>query len=220
MRRISAPSVRSPPARTSRRALPAPLKQHDVRNAPVNPVTQTAKPASTAPAADKVTQLANSGNPVALTILGLRDLDGTNGTAVNLPDAVKFLSEAAEKGQAVAQYRLGTLYERGQGVTADPAKAAHWYEMAANQGNRKAMHNLAVSYASGAAGKKNMAEAARWFAKAAALGCRIPSSILRSCMNAETACPRACSMPTNGIRLQRQRAIPNPSSAWVCCRPS
>jgi localization factor PodJL len=102
--------------------------------------------------------------------LGLRALDGTNGSAVNLPDGVKFLTQAAEKGQAVAQYRLGTLYERGQGIPADTAKAAHWYEMAANQGNRKAMHNLAVSYASGAAGKKNMAEAGRWFAKAAALG--------------------------------------------------
>ena len=87
--------------------------------------------------------------PIALTILGLRALDGTR-QPVNLPDAVKFLTQAAEKGQAVAQYRLGTLYERGQGVTADAAKAAHWYELAANQGNRKAMHNLAVSYASGA----------------------------------------------------------------------
>jgi localization factor PodJL len=161
----SEPDSQDNPPRT-----PAPLKQHEVRNAPVNPVPEAAKPNSAAPSADKVIQLANSGNPVALTILGLRDLDGPNGTAVNLPDAVKFLSEAAEKGQAVAQYRLGTLYERGQGVAADPVKAAHWYEMAANQGNRKAMHNLAVSYASGAAGKKNMAEAARWFAKAAALG--------------------------------------------------
>jgi localization factor PodJL len=89
---------------------------------------------------------------------------------VNLPDVVKFRTQAAEKGQAVAQYRLGTLYERGQGIPADAAKAAHWYEMAANQGNRKAMHNLAVSYAGGASGKKNMAEAARWFAKAASLG--------------------------------------------------
>jgi localization factor PodJL len=86
--------------------------------------------------------------------------------AVNLPDAVKYLTQAAEKGQAVAQYRLGTLYERGQGVTADPAKASHWYELSANQGNRKAMHNLAVFYAS----KKDMANAARWFAKAASLG--------------------------------------------------
>jgi localization factor PodJL len=162
----SEPQGQDNPPRTA-----MPLNQRDVRNAPVNPVPEGAKANGQAPSADKVIQLANAGNPIALTILGLRALDGTGGTPVNLPDAVKFLSQAAEKGQAVAQYRLGTLYERGQGVAADPAKAAHWYEMAANQGNRKAMHNLAVSYASGAnGGKKNMPEAARWFAKAAALG--------------------------------------------------
>jgi localization factor PodJL len=116
--------------------------------------------------ADRITQLANAGNPTALTLLGLKALDSGNGIA----DAVKFLTQAAEKGQAVAQYRLGTLYERGQGVSADPAKAMHWYELSANQGNRKAMHNLAVAYASGPPGKRNMTEAARWFAKAAALG--------------------------------------------------
>jgi localization factor PodJL len=144
-----------------------PLQPREVRNAPVNPV-QDGGPRNAAPVGqDRVVAMANQGNPIALTILGLKALDGT---PQNLPDAVKFLSQAAEKGQAVAQYRLGTLYERGQGVPADAAKAAHWYEMAANQGNRKAMHNLAVSYAGGASGKKNMAEAARWFAKAAALG--------------------------------------------------
>jgi localization factor PodJL len=145
-----------------------PMAQRQVRNAPVNPVPDAA-PRAAPSSGDRVIQLANAGNPIALTILGLRALDGT-GQPVNLPDAVKFLTQAAEKGQAVAQYRLGTLYERGQGVPADGARAAHWYELAANQGNRKAMHNLAVSHASGAAGRKNMAEAARWFAKAAALG--------------------------------------------------
>ncbi|MDB5733675.1 MAG: hypothetical protein JWN16_312 [Alphaproteobacteria bacterium] len=156
---------RSEPAPQKRTALP--LEQRDVRNAPVNKVPDGAR----APASmDRVIQMANAGNPVALTILGLRALDGTNGSAVNLPDAVKFLTQAAEKGQAVAQYRLGTLYERGQGVPTDAAKAAHYYELAANQGNRKAMHNLAVSFASGTARGKNMAEAGRWFAKAAALG--------------------------------------------------
>ncbi|HEY0266855.1 MAG TPA: hypothetical protein VGC16_08895, partial [Rhizomicrobium sp.] len=149
-----------------------PLQQRQVRNAPVNPVPDGAAPQTASRAAapagqDRVIAMANQGNPIALTILGLRALDGT---PANLPDAVKFLTQAAEKGQAVAQYRLGTLYERGQGVPTDAAKAAHWYEMSANQGNRKAMHNLAVSYAGGAAGKKNMAEAARWFARAAALG--------------------------------------------------
>jgi len=150
---------------------PAPLKPRDVRNAPVNAVPDGSKPAAQpaiapVPTVDRVQQLAGQGNPLALTILGLRAVDGANGAPVNLPDAVKYLTEAAEKGQAVAQYRLGTLYERGQGVTADPAKASHWYELSAAQGNRKAMHNLAVFYAS----KKDMANAARWFAKAATLG--------------------------------------------------
>jgi localization factor PodJL len=158
------PETQDGPSRTA-----LPLKQHQLlRHSPVNPPADVAKAAANSP--DRVIELANAGNPTALTMAGLKALDGTGGSSVNLNDAVRLLTQAAEKGQAVAQYRLGTLYERGQGVAADPVKAAHWYELAANQGNRKAMHNLAVSYASGAAGKKNMAEAARWFAKAAALG--------------------------------------------------
>ena len=150
---------------------PAPLKPRVVRNAPVKPAPDAPKPntqpaGTPAPSVDRVQQLASQGNVLALTILGLRAADGTDGMAANLPDAIKYLTQAAEKGQAVAQYRLGTLYEHGQGVAADPAKAAHWYELSAAQGNRKAMHNLAVFYAA----KRNMPDAARWFAKAASLG--------------------------------------------------
>ncbi len=137
-----------------------------VRNAPVHQVPDSANQVSLT----RVAQLAAKGNPAAEAILGLRYLDGTGGTERNMPQAVKYLTAAAEHGQAVAQYRLGTLYERGDGVTASGAKASHWYQLAANQGNRKAMHNLAVAYASGSTGKKDMAEAARWFTKAAALG--------------------------------------------------
>jgi len=143
--------------------------QDAVHGAPV-PAAPVAAKTSTRIPLDRVIQLASSDNPTTLTILGLRALDGTGGAAVSLPDAVRFLTQAAEKGQAMAQYRLATLYEHGQGVAADPVQAAHWYETAAAQGNRKAMHNLAISFADGATGKKDMAEAARWFAKAAALG--------------------------------------------------
>ena len=124
------------------------------------------------PSRDRVIGLANSGNPTALTILGLRALDDGGAAPVNLPDAVRFLTKAAEKGQPVAQFRLGSMYEHAEGVATDLAKAAHWYEMSASQGNRKAMHNLAVFYATGALGRKNMGEAARWFEKAATLGVR------------------------------------------------
>jgi len=177
---VSTPTIKAVPVKPApgnpMSVKPTPVESTSVQPAPIKPTTVKPVPAngttrSTPSAAmDRVIKMVNAGNPTALAILGLRALDGTNGAQVNLPDAVKFLSQAAEKGQAVAQYRLGTLYERGQGVPVDSAKAMHWYEMAANQGNRKAMHNLAVAYAGGVAGKKNMTEAARWFARAAALG--------------------------------------------------
>ena len=117
------------------------------------------------PAADRVLAAANGGNVTAEAIIGLGHLDSGDAAA-----ALPWLKKAADAGQPVAQYRLGTMYERGQGVTASGALAAKWYLAAANQGNRKAMHNLAVAYAEGSAGRKDTEEAARWFTKAAQLG--------------------------------------------------
>ena len=145
----------------------APAAPHPVKSVPVSPAAETVPTRLATPPVNKVVQLANAGNPAALTILGLRALDAQ---PVNMADAIKYLTQAAEKGQAVAQYRLGTLYEHGKGVAADPAKATHWYQAAAMQGNRKAMHNLAVALAEGTGTKKDMNEAARWFSKAASLG--------------------------------------------------
>jgi localization factor PodJL len=135
---------------------------------PTIPAAPNAAPpprAAIAASADKVLAAANGGNDVAETIMGLRNLDAGDSVA-----AFQWLEKAALQGQPVAEYSLGTLYERGQGVTASPAFALKWYLAAANQGNRKAMHNLAVAYAEGSAGPKNTQEAARWFAQAAALG--------------------------------------------------
>jgi localization factor PodJL len=128
------------------------------------PINQASAPVAPAPA-DKVLAAANGGNATAETIIGLKNLDANDSVA-----AFQWLQKAALQGQPVAEYRLGTLYERGQGVAASAALAVKWYLAAANQGNRKAMHNLAVAYAEGSAGPKNTAEAARWFAEAAVLG--------------------------------------------------
>jgi localization factor PodJL len=132
---------------------------------PVAPNSAPSPRTAIATSADKVLAAANGGNDVAETIMGLRNLDASDSVA-----AFQWLEKAALQGQPVAEYSLGTLYERGQGVAASPALALKWYLAAANQGNRKAMHNLAVAYAEGSAGPKNTQEAARWFAQAAALG--------------------------------------------------
>ncbi|MGH6878031.1 MAG: hypothetical protein ACREHV_11750, partial [Rhizomicrobium sp.] len=115
--------------------------------------------------ANRLAMLANAGDAEAQTLLGLQELGGANKAG-----AASWLERAAVRGEAVAQYRLGTLYAEGHGVPADPAKAFRWYAAAAKGGNRKAMSNLAVAYAQGAGTAKNPQEAALWFSKAAALG--------------------------------------------------
>lgn len=47
--------------------------------------------------------------------------------------AAGWLREAAEKGHAPAQMRLGELYVQGLGVASDPQEAAKWMRQAAAQ---------------------------------------------------------------------------------------
>jgi localization factor PodJL len=141
---------------------------------PARPQVATSQPRpaanGAAPTLERAVQMATQGNATAQTIIGIRAQGGTDGSAANPAEAFKWLNLAAAQGQAVAQYRLGTLYERGQGVAANAGTAAGWYEKAGNQGNRLAMYNLAVALANKSLGRQNMPEAARWFSKAAAFG--------------------------------------------------
>ena len=156
------------PAAQTKIVAPPPAKTASLPPPPAKAVSPPSPPPQAAPV-DRLTALANAGNPKAELIVGLKYLDG-DGVPANDKLAATWLERAAQAGQSVAQYRLGTMYERGRGVATDAAKAMQWYQAAANQGNRKAMHNLAVAYAEGAGGKKDFAEAARWFSRAANLG--------------------------------------------------
>ena len=50
----------------------------------------------------------------------------------------------AERGNASAQYNLGVMYAKGQGVRQDYAEAVRWYRRAAEQGDVQAQSNLGV----------------------------------------------------------------------------
>jgi localization factor PodJL len=84
--------------------------------------------------------------------------------------AFSWFERAAGQGLAPAQYRLGSLYDKGIGVTRDPVAARTWYGKAADAGNARAMHNLAVLIAEGGGAKPDYSQAAGWFHKAAQLG--------------------------------------------------
>src|SRR5438874_281250 len=48
--------------------------------------------------------------------------------------AMRLLRPLADQGDAVAQARLGLLYQLGEGVPQDYAEAVKWYRLAADQG--------------------------------------------------------------------------------------
>lgn len=117
---------------------------------------------------DHLTDLARAGNAKAQMIVGLQYLDSDD--TASKAAAAHWLHEAAAKGEPVAQYRLGTLYQRGRGVNADTIEAMHWYEAAAKQGNVKAMYNLGLAYVQTGSAPKDFVQAAHWFTLAAGLG--------------------------------------------------
>ncbi|MDS4057067.1 MAG: tetratricopeptide repeat protein [Candidatus Contendobacter sp.] len=55
----------------------------------------------------------------------------------------------AEQGDAAAQFRLGQMYAKGEGVKQDYAQARQWYQKAADQGHADAQFNLGTMYANG-----------------------------------------------------------------------
>jgi TPR repeat protein len=76
----------------------------------------------------------------------------------------------AEAGDPEAQAGLGLLYDLGQGVPRDAAKAYSWYKRAADAGLARALFNVAVMHDSGTGVPRDTAQAATWYARAAARG--------------------------------------------------
>ncbi len=69
----------------------------------------------------------------------------------------------AERGHAAAQYSLGLLYYRGEGILPDLKQAARWYRKAADQGDPDAQLNLGLMYAQGEGVRKSYVQAYKWF---------------------------------------------------------
>ena len=74
----------------------------------------------------------------------------------------------ADKGDAIAQYSLGKLFERGGGsIQQDFVQAARWYRVASRQGIAAAQNNLALMHAQGRGVDRNLDHAIDLWFKAA-----------------------------------------------------
>ena len=131
------------------------------------PVRAPVRNGTFAPIPDVVTveAEANAGNAVAQYQYAQVKL-----SEGDLEAAAAFLRRASQKGIAPAQYELGKLHERGQGVDKDLTEARNLIQKAAEAGHVGAMYDYALFLAEGEGGAKSEADAVTWFQQAAQHG--------------------------------------------------
>ena len=91
---------------------------------------------------------------------------------------VRETRQAAEAGDADAQYNLGGRYVNGEGTPQDFGEAYRWYQLAAEQGHAMAQAVLGGMYFLGRGILKDDLEAVRWFRRAAEQGNEVAQGFL------------------------------------------
>jgi len=126
---------------------------------------------------------ADSGLPIAQLRLGMilatREKRMTQEAHRYISSAREQIERSANQGSAWARAALGEIYERGVGVSKDPAKAFDLYRMAASHSNVTAMTRLGVAYLDGIGTEKNPTEGKQWLEKAAKMGSEAAEKKLR-----------------------------------------
>ena len=85
--------------------------------------------------------------------------------------ALRLWTPLAERGDPLAQFGLGLIYERGiPGTPMDPEEALHWYRRAARHGVAPAQNNLAAMYAEGRVVSRDPGLAVTFWRQAAEAG--------------------------------------------------
>ena len=88
--------------------------------------------------------------------------------------ALREFRRQATLGHTVAQYVLGSMYYRGEGVPEDDAEAILWLTRAAEHGHADAQCELGVMYYFGDGAPEDHVRAAHWFERAAEQGEQAP----------------------------------------------
>ena len=86
---------------------------------------------------------------------------------IHADEVSDFYQRLARDGDIDAQYILGVMYRKGQGVPQDYEKAVYWYTKAAEQGLAEAQNNLGVMYDIGKGVPQDFKQAVYWYTGAA-----------------------------------------------------
>ena len=80
---------------------------------------------------------------------------------------INSLYQAAQNGNASAQYQLAEAYFKGNGIQQDYQQARYWYQKSAEQNLIEAQYTLGMMYYQGAGTEKDYVQAEYWFTRAA-----------------------------------------------------
>ena len=83
--------------------------------------------------------------------------------AGDIATALKWYQLSAEQGDAQAQYNLGAMYARGDGVLKNYNEAVKLYQLAAEQGHATAQSNIGYMYQHGNGVLKDNVTAHMWY---------------------------------------------------------
>jgi uncharacterized protein len=118
----------------------------------------------------------------AVSALGAAGLPGVQAQDASLEHAMQvyesgdfgaaahLLLPYAERGDALSQLRLATLYRTGNGVKEDEYEAAYWFARAAEQGVAEAQFHLGLMYLRGIGVTESGPCALEWISLAAGQG--------------------------------------------------
>jgi localization factor PodJL len=132
-----------------------------------SPTTAAPAPTATASLNAAATDANSARQPVSNADATPTAAIGTNDTA---PDATQTDSQAAQGGDARAQFQMAMNYAEGRHVPRDLAAAARWYAKAAAQGLAPAQYRLAMFYEKGLGVTRDIGQARLWYQRAAEQG--------------------------------------------------
>jgi TPR repeat protein len=106
---------------------------------------------------------ADRNDPQAAAYLGSLYEMGFSGQSVDHVKALKWISKAAEQGNAKGEAALASMYLAGFAAPPNNAAAVTWMRKAAEQGLERAQCSLAMMYDQGIGVARDHTEAARWY---------------------------------------------------------
>lgn len=113
------------------------------------------------------------------------DFDGNQCSYPHIEKGIEILRNAAEKGDADAQFTLGCIYWGARydnhyvkfddnytmlDNEIDNERAAYWFDLSAKQGHKMALNNLGIAYKNGYGVNKDLVKATEYIRKSAEMG--------------------------------------------------